>query len=41
MYHHHGVPNCILKTATGPSTLVGYAIDGYGIYVDRDVQAIC
>jgi len=35
-YHHHDVPSCILTTATGRSTLVGYARDGYGIYVERD-----
>ncbi len=33
--HHHSVPSCILDKATGRSTLVGYAIDGYGIYVER------
>jgi hypothetical protein len=33
--HHHSVPSCILDQATGRSTLVGYAIDGYGIYVER------
>ena len=33
--HHHEVPTCILDKATGPSTLVGYAADGYGIYVER------
>jgi hypothetical protein len=36
MLHHHQVPSCILAKATGPSTLVGYAADGYGIYVERD-----
>jgi hypothetical protein len=36
MYHHHDVPSCILDHATGRSTLVGYARDGYGIYVERD-----
>lgn len=38
IYHHHEVPPCILNNATEPntSTLVGYAIDGYGIYVERD-----
>ena len=35
-YHHHDVASCILDQATGPSTLVGYAADGYGIYVERD-----
>jgi len=34
--HHHFVPSCILDQATGSSTLVGYAADGYGIYVERD-----
>jgi hypothetical protein len=33
--HHHQVPSCILDSATGRSTLVGYAADGYGIYVER------
>ena len=33
--HHHAVPSCILDKATGRSTLVGYAADGYGIYVER------
>ena len=37
-YHHHEVPSCILDKATGPSTLVGYAADGYGIYIERDAQ---
>ncbi len=36
-YHYHDIPSCILDEAaeTG-STLVGYALDGYGIYVERD-----
>ncbi len=37
-YHHHEVPSCILDKATGQSTLVGYAADGYGIYVERDAH---
>ncbi len=37
-YHHHDVPSCILDAATGRSTLVGYAKDGYGIFVERDAQ---
>jgi hypothetical protein len=37
-YHHHDIPPCLLKTATGSSTLVGYANDGFGIYVERDAQ---
>jgi hypothetical protein len=38
MLHHHEVPSCILDQATGRSTLVGYALDGYGIYVERDAS---
>jgi hypothetical protein len=38
MLHHHQVPSCILSRATGRSTLVGYALDGYGIYVERDAS---
>ena len=33
VYHHHDVPGCLMVTASGPATLVGYAFDGYGIYV--------
>ncbi len=33
-YHHHDIPACILdKAPNGKATLVGYALDGYGIYV--------
>jgi hypothetical protein len=37
-YHHHTVPNILLGTSANKSTsvLVGYALDGYGIYVERD-----
>jgi hypothetical protein len=38
VYHHHDVPSCLLLTATGRATLVGYALDGYGIYVERDAH---
>lgn len=37
-YHHHDIPPCLLATVTGSSTLVGYALDGFGIYVERDAQ---
>ncbi len=37
-YHYHDVPVCIRSRATGSSTLVGYALDGYGIYVERDAK---
>ena len=33
-YHHHDIPPCILdQVKHGTTTLVGYALDGYGIYV--------
>lgn len=35
VYHYHSVSACVLDDATGRSTLVGYAADGYGIYVER------
>ncbi len=40
MYHHHDIPNFMLKadSAKSSSTLVGYALDGYGIYVERDAN---
>jgi YHYH protein len=34
-YHHHTVPSCLMSKATGGSTRVGYALDGFGIYVER------
>lgn len=37
-YHHHNIAICIISKYTAPytSSLVGYAIDGHGIYVERD-----
>jgi len=35
-YHHHEVPTFMIDKASGRSTLVGYALDGFGIYVERD-----
>lgn len=35
-YHYHEVPSCLRDVATGQSTLVGWANDGYPIYVERD-----
>lgn len=37
-YHHHNIASCIIAKYASPnsSSLVGYAIDGYGIYVERD-----
>ena len=38
-YHHHDIPPCLLdKAPKGKSTLVGYALDGYGIYVVKDAK---
>jgi hypothetical protein len=37
-YHHHDVPACLVDKAKGRATLVGYARDGYGIYVERDAS---
>jgi YHYH protein len=36
MYHYHLVSPCISPTTPDSSTLVGYALDGYGIYVERN-----
>lgn len=44
-YHFHNIPSCLLDAAgtsddgspmPRTSTLVGYALDGFGIYVERD-----
>ncbi|MBN0048902.1 YHYH protein [Streptomyces actuosus] len=36
-YHYHDIPSCLLSATTEKgSTLVGYALDGFGIYVERD-----
>jgi hypothetical protein len=38
-YHHHDIPPCILdKLRNGTTTLVGYALDGYGIYVVKSAK---
>ena len=36
--HHHDVPSCMLSKAKGRSTLVGYAVDGFGIFVERNAK---
>lgn len=36
VYHYHDVPSCLRNAATGASTVVGYAYDGYPIVVERD-----
>lgn len=38
IYHYHAISSCLLDSDTGSSTLVGYALDGYGIYVERDAK---
>lgn len=39
IYHHHDVPPCILDAIpNGTTELVGYALDGYGIYVVKDAN---
>ena len=35
-YHYHDVPSCLLKASAGPSTVVGWARDGFPIVVERD-----
>ena len=35
-YHYHDIPSCILDAATGSSTVVGFAYDGFPIVVERD-----
>lgn len=37
-YHYHNVPSCIRDKATGPSTVVGFAYDGFPIVVERDAS---
>ncbi len=39
IYHYHDLSACLTTaadSAAGSSTLVGYALDGYGVYVERD-----
>jgi YHYH protein len=39
VYHHHDVPPCILsRVRNGTTKLVGYALDGYGIYVVKSAR---
>ena len=37
-YHYHEISPCLLAQAHGSATLVGYALDGFGIYVERDAH---
>ena len=38
MYHYHAVSPCIMPSTPGSATLVGYALDGYGIYVELNAR---
>lgn len=38
VYHYHDVPSCIRDAATGASTVVGFAADGFPIVVERDAR---
>jgi len=35
-YHYYNGSRCILDTSVGSSVLIGYALDGFGIYVERE-----
>lgn len=40
-YHYHGLPNCVtakVDKATKPSHIIGFALDGFPIYGDRDIK---
>jgi hypothetical protein len=36
VYHYHDIPSCIRDASKGTSTVVGFAVDGYPIVVERD-----
>lgn len=38
IYHHHNMSSCVMDGAKpgGPPLLVGWALDGFGIFVERD-----
>ena len=38
VYHRHTVPPCLYAGAKGRYKLVGFALDGLGIYVERDAS---
>lgn len=40
-YHYHGLPNCVtakVDKVGKPSHIIGYALDGFPIYGDRDIK---
>jgi hypothetical protein len=41
MWHHHGIPSCLVAQidgTSGPSHLIGIALDGFPIYGGRDIN---
>jgi hypothetical protein len=41
MWHHHAIPLCLVQQidgSSGPSHLIGIALDGYPVYGGRDVN---
>lgn len=40
-WHHHGIPTCLVATVdgtSGPSHMIGIALDGFPIYGGRDIN---
>lgn len=40
-WHHHGIPTCLVQQidgSSGPSHLIGFALDGFPIYGGRDIN---
>ena len=40
-YHYHGLPNCVtakVDKVSKPSHIIGFALDGFPIYGDRDIK---
>ena len=37
-YHYHNIPSCIRNASAGPSTVVGWAWDGFPIVAERDAS---
>ena len=35
-YHYHNVPSCLQDATSGASTVVGYALDGFPVVVERN-----
>jgi hypothetical protein len=40
LYHYHDVSACLQSAAKGSSTVVGYALDGFPIVVERDASGV-